>query len=428
MSGEQWQRWLVYARSERKRLKEMGQLDNAINRPSSSFEEEQSIETTYLRDDSSGENVSFGEMHKSKSLSTTMSLAEAIDAGIEKNNRNMMLANTYSEPASHSQIPSSDSSRRRSMFHMTNVSTESSLHHHIDPSLIRRIPPTLGQPFLAPPKPESRIPATALARKASREINLNRTTNMSNSLLDLIETFGGVQNFSSPVSKRETSNHSGSARHYSALEVTPAVAAQAQQGVFSTSKPSGLCNQSAPRMRPTVPVSITGNTSNSYQSQKCRSPARSNGFTSRIVNNLYHPSNTSSASLSQIKPKSTGFTHTSSNAFNVPELASPAHVMTNFVNKYAHETLNKRFGVSSDECKEYYSPEANNENRSEPEISASAFKETNLDLQDLQVASESAQIGSNRIDNACTAAKFLINSLSTLSNQVDPSTLQKYVV
>lgn len=429
MSGEQWQRWLVYARSERKRLKEMGQVDNAINRSSSSFEEEQSMETTYLRDDSSGENVSFGEMHTGKSLSKTMSLAEAIDAGIEKNNRNMTLANTYSEPASHPQIPSSGSSRRRSLFHMTNVSTESSLHHHIDPSLIRRIPPTLGQPSLAPPKPESRIPATALARKASREINLNRTTNMSNSLLDLNETFGGVQNFSSPVSKRETSNHSGSARHYSALEVTPAVAVQAQQDGFSTSKPSGLCSQSAPRMRPTPsnlsPVSTTGNTSNYYQSQKHRSPARSSGFTSRIANNPYHPSNTSSASLSQIKPKSTGFTHTSSNAPNVPELASPTRVMTNFVTKYAHDTLNKRFDVSSDEYKEYYSPEANNEYRSEPEISSSAFKETNLDLEDLRVASESAQIGSNRIDNACTAAKFLINSLSTLSNQVDPSTLQK---
>lgn len=44
----------------------------------------------------------------------------------------------------------------------------------------------------------------------------------------------------------------------------------------------------------------------------------------------------------------------------------------------------------------------------------------------LREALESAQMGSNRIENACTAARFLINSLSNISQQVDPNTNHRY--
>ncbi len=86
--------------------------------------------------------------------------------------------------------------------------------------------------------------------------------------------------------------------------------------------------------------------------------------------------------------------------------------------------MNQTFDTYSDETKDLYSSShskhANNNNNDIP-----ASLATSLVLEDLRDALESAQIGSNRIDNACTAARFLINSLSTLSNQVDPNTTQE---
>lgn len=82
--------------------------------------------------------------------------------------------------------------------------------------------------------------------------------------------------------------------------------------------------------------------------------------------------------------------------------------------------MNQTFDTYSDETKDVNPKQASYNSNEIPTSLA-----TSLVLEDLREALESAQIGSNRIDNACTAARFLIKSLSTLSNQVDPNTNQE---
>lgn len=440
MSGEQWQRWLSYARSERKRLKETGQLDKLL---SGEGREEQ-------KDDR------FHEKNTNEKI-VTLSLADAIDAASGNKPDNDKVVSQQSLPSMYPPQPVADASRRGSVSHMTNIpgnNIDTTIGEPIDGSASRRsIPPSLGhQKENTQASPQ--IPATAVSRRIRQSQQSDNSSNRMNLKIPISQHEDIVM--STPAATRSfVADSTGIPQRYSVLEATPVMLSQQsnpQTDGVSTLKPTGLRAQSAPRLRPTTPSNLSVSTNPPqavpmegqapfYTKPNSSSPSRFSSYSSRIVDeNIPIPPTFARPGTYPFDP--TSQTHSNSSAAVLPPppyLTSPGRAVADYVTKHQQQRL-KQFQdyhdsalTHSEESKELYTtlhkngrhPDSVQQEEHSQRVSSNALQATTLIVDDLREALESAQIGSNRIDNACTAARYLINSLHSLSNQVDPNTNQK---
>jgi hypothetical protein len=500
MSGEQWQRWLSYARSERKRLKDAGEIDRFMRKHQG-----------YPDDDHSERS--------SRVVPTTMSLAEAIDASNSRDDNNSPQDDHSYSSRPAPQPTSDDASRRRSLFHMTSVPVnvaETTIGEPVELSPRRRnFTPTLGQPkehSQPVPMPSHSSSSTSyLGRKPVPERNA-----MSPGRVNVNVTIPRPQHedviLSTPAPKPVLNDNSSTAKgtpnRYSVLETTPAMlsarsSSQTTMTIddgFSTVKPIGLRAHSAPRLRPTMPsnlavtntpavnppggIPMPGESSHMQSGRKTTTTTSPPRFTSRIIEDASLPKPPPPSSMTTTTTWATAASHSnphhvaaqSQAAFapSAPFLASPGKAVAAYVTKqqqqqqqqqqlqyqmqqqerysggeddmYAmlHRTGRRPLPPSaaavgggggereaSHESKRSTTPAPLPAKRPEAHTAAAATAAASISsqmLDDLRETLESAQMGTSRIENACTAARFLISSLGALSQQVDPNTNQKYVL
>lgn len=509
MSGEQWQRWLSYARSERKRLKESGEIDRFMRKHQG------------YPDDDHGER-------SSRVVPSTMSLAEAIDASNNSRDDNHSQQDDHSY-SSHPapQSSSNDASRRRSLFHMTSIPVnvaETTIGEPVELSPRRRnFTPTLGQPPKEHPQPESMSShpssiTSHMGRKLMPErnatspgrVNVNVTIprpQHENVILSTPAPKPMLNEQSSSIAKGTTPNR------YSVLETTPAMlsARSSSQTMttstiddgFSTVKPVGLRAHSAPRLRPTMPSNLTvtntpavnppgfptatGDSGHLQSGRKATTTTSPSRFTSRIIEEASFPKQPPSTTTAWANTNANASSHHShhvasqsqtASAPSVPFLSSPGKAVAAYVTKQQQqqqllqrqmqqhqEERNAGGGGGGEGGDDMYAilhrsgrhplpPSATSNGREpssyeskrstttttaaslpakrpEPHHTAAAAAAASISsqmLDDLRETLESAQMGTSRIENACTAARFLISSLGALSQQVDPNTNQKYVL
>lgn len=231
MSGEQWQRWLTFARSEKKRL------------------------------------VAEAEQQSTQ----TLSLADAIASHSEDDNDFNYRQESSREEKSNHKLKSVSSTRSTSI----DLGESKTIGEPIDP-FRRSLSSTLGQPkatsqpAFPPQQPHhhqaARMPAPSVQSSARRsvDINLPRPTHDINELTP-------QQHHSKPTFMKDDQSHrplisSGStylSSPFAAINRHNFDASQSSvnhtgsEGGVSTNKPASLRAHSAPRLRPTTPSNLT---------------------------------------------------------------------------------------------------------------------------------------------------------------------------
>jgi hypothetical protein len=183
----------------------------------------------------------------------------------------------------------------------------------------------------------------------------------------------------------------------------------------STEKPNALRSRSAPRQRSTLP------------SETKATPMGSSLFSSSA-------SFSSSSSSSQFQPNKLMQIPQSTNAGNQqhipvktmpPSYRSPIHLdqLKSPRSSALYSDLLREVWLAQQQPEKQHSPQlGSSKQQVESNQETSTSIPTNnhhTNVEDLRNALETAQIGSNRIETACTAARYLLNSLSAISGHAD---------